>query len=158
MPTECRSASRSSVVSRATGLRSRPRCLSSRRSRRRTLGSSQHVIAEFARIAEVGHLPAAEIVLRHALLGEALELVGIAGGLRAEQAIAADFLGRAAVVDLIELVAAAELGGHAVPQELQELHALLGLVAVGAAQVAVEIGTDLRVLEVARVRVEIDQA
>src|SRR6516225_3527701 len=138
MPTECRSASRSSAVSRATGLRSRPRCLSSRRSRRRILGSSQHVIAEFARIAEVGHLPAAEIVLRHALLGEALELVGVAGGLRAEQAIAADFLGRAAVVDLIELVPPAELARQAIPQQLEQLHALFRLVSIGAAQVLIE--------------------
>src|SRR5215510_6247424 len=61
---------------------------------------AQRVIAQLARIGEVGHLPAVEVVLGHALLGEALEAVGVAAGLRAEQAVAADLLGRAAVVEI----------------------------------------------------------
>ena len=116
------------------------------------------VIAELAGIGEVGHLPAVEIVFGHAFLGEALEAVGIARRLRAEQAIAPDLLGRAAVVDLVELVPAAELGCQAVPEELEQFNALLGLVAVGSAQIAIEIRTHLRVLEVAGVGIEIDQA
>ena len=74
-----------------------------------------HVIAELAGIGEVGHLPAVEVVFGHAFLGEALEAVGIAGRLRAEQAIAADLLGRAAVVDLVELMTAAELARRGNP-------------------------------------------
>src|SRR5262245_66151404 len=117
---------------------------------------AQRVIAELARIGEVGHLPAVEIVFGHAFLGEALEAVGIAGGLRAEQAVAADLLGRAAVVDLVELVPAAELAGHGVPQELEQLHALLSLVAVGAAQVAVQTGAAKQSIDVAGRGVEVD--
>src|SRR5208282_703476 len=113
--------------------------------------AAQDVIAELAGIGQIRHLPAVEIVLRHAILGEALEAVGIAGRLRAEQAIAADFFGRAAVVDLVELVPAAEFRRQAVPEQLHQLDALLGLVAAGAAHVAVDVGTDLGVLEVAGV-------
>src|ERR1700687_3632228 len=35
--------------------------------------SAHHVVAELARIGEVWHLPAVEVVLGHAFLGEALE-------------------------------------------------------------------------------------
>ena len=47
---------------------------------------AHHVIAQLAGIGEIRHLPAVEVVLRHAFLGEALESVGIARRLRAEQA------------------------------------------------------------------------
>src|SRR5262249_61080753 len=57
------------------------------------------VVAQLARIGEVGHRPAVEVVFGYALLGEALEAVGVAGGLRAEQAIAAGLLGRSPVID-----------------------------------------------------------
>src|SRR5262249_6726846 len=97
----------------------------------------QHMIAELAGIGEVRHAPAVEVVFGHASLGKALEPVGIPGGLRTEQAIAADLLGRAAIIDLVELVAAAELAAEAVPQQLEQLDPLLGLVAVGAAQIAI---------------------
>jgi hypothetical protein len=69
------------------------------------------VIAQLTGIGEIGHAPAVGIVFGHAGFGETLEAVGIAGRVRAEQAVAADFLGPAAVVDLVELVAAAKLGG-----------------------------------------------
>src|SRR5262245_58034241 len=107
--------------------------------------SFQCVITERARIGQVGYLPAIQIVLGHALLSETLELVGVARRLGAEQAIAADLLGRAPVVDLVELVAATELCRHTVPKQLHEFDALLSFVAVGAAQIAVEIRSDLRV-------------
>src|SRR5580704_15407960 len=68
---------------------------------------AQHVIAERARIGEVGYLPAVQIVFGHAVFGKALEAIGVAGRLGAEQAVTTNLLGRAAVVDLIELVAAA---------------------------------------------------
>jgi hypothetical protein len=92
--------------------------------------SAHDVIAEFAGIAKIGHLPAIQIIFGHALLGEALELVGITRGLRAEQAVAPDFLGRAAIVDFVKLVPAAELACQTVPQELQQLDAFFRLVAV----------------------------
>jgi hypothetical protein len=56
----------------------------SRRTDTITSRPAHHLIAQLARIGEVGHLPAVEVVFRHALLGEALEAVGVAGGLRAE--------------------------------------------------------------------------
>src|SRR5262245_1520104 len=64
----------------------------------------QHVVAEFAGVGEVGHPPTVEIVFSHAVFGEPLETIGIAGSLRAEQAVAADLLRRAAIVDLVKLV------------------------------------------------------
>ena len=67
------------------------------------------MIAELAWIAEIGDLPAIQIVLGHALLGESLEFIGIAGGLCAEQAVAPDLFGRPTVVDFVKLVPAAEL-------------------------------------------------
>src|SRR6476620_5769548 len=51
-------------------------------------GSPHDVIAELARIAEIGDLPAIQIILGHALLGESFELIGLAGGLCAEQSVA----------------------------------------------------------------------
>src|ERR1700736_4479782 len=120
-------------------------------------GPAHDVIAELAWIAEIGDLPAIQVVLGHALLGEALEFVGIAGGLCAEQAVAPDRLGRAAVVDFVKLVPAAELARQTVPQQLQKLDALFRLVAVRAAQILIEIGPDFRILEIARVAVEIDE-
>jgi len=75
----------------------------------------QHVIAELAGIGEIRHLPAIEVVFGHTILGKALEAVGIAGGLRAEQAVTPNLLGRTAIVDLIELVAPTELATDAVP-------------------------------------------
>ena len=105
-----------------------------------SLGPAQHVIAELTWIGQIGHLPAVQVVLGHALLGESLEFIGIAGGLCAEQAVAADLLGRAAVVDFVKLVAAAELARQTVPQQLEQLDALFRLVAVRAAQILIEIG------------------
>ena len=52
---------------------------------------------------------------------------------------------------------AGEFGAERVPQQLEQLDALLGLVAVGAAQILIEIGTDFRILEVARMAIEVDQ-
>jgi hypothetical protein len=67
------------------------------------------MVAQLAGIGEVRHFPTIEVILRHALLGKALELVGVAGGLGAEQAVAPNLFRRAPVVDLVELVAAPEL-------------------------------------------------
>src|ERR1700722_20667660 len=116
------------------------------------------MIRELPGVGEVGDAPAVEVVFSHALLSESLELLGIAGSLSPEQTVTSDLLGGASVVDLIKLVPAAELGGQAVPQQLHQLDALLGFVAVGAAQVAIEVGPHLRILEVPRVAVEINES
>src|SRR5262249_43770734 len=65
--------------------------------------------------------PPVEVVLRHARLRELLPAVVLARGQRAEERVAADLLVAARVVDLVELVAAAELGADRVPQELHQL-------------------------------------
>src|SRR5581483_88915 len=54
--------------------------------------------------------PAVEVVLGHTGIGEGLGAVVLTGGLRAEQRVAPDLLVAARVVDLVELVTAAELG------------------------------------------------
>src|SRR5262249_61326811 len=90
------------------------------------------------RIYEVLGRPTVEVVLGHARLRELLPAVVLAGGEGAEQRVAADLLVAARVVDLVELVAAAELRAHRVPQKLHELHALHGLDAPPAPQVALE--------------------
>src|ERR1700720_1469524 len=120
--------------------------------------SAHDVIAELAWIAEIGDLPAIQVILGHAPLGEPLEFIGIARGLRAEQAVAPDFLGRAAVVDFVKLVPAAELARQTVPQQLEQLDAFFGLVPVRASQILIEIRPDFRILEIARVTIEIDEA
>ena len=119
---------------------------------------AHEMIAEFARVGEVGNPPTVEVIFRHALLGEAFEAVGVTRRHGAEQGVAADLLGRAAIIDLVELVATTEFRSYRVPQELHQLDPLLRLVAVRAAEIAVEIGADLGVLEVHGVAVEIDQA
>jgi hypothetical protein len=40
------------------------------------------MVAQFARIGKVRHAPAVDVVLGQAFLGEALEAIGVAGGLR----------------------------------------------------------------------------
>src|SRR5215470_2364344 len=101
--------------------------------------------------------PAVEIVLRHARLRELLPAVVLTRGERAEQGVAADLLVAAGVVDLVELMAATELGSHGVPQELHELDALDGVDAARAPEVAIEIAPEVCRLEVASVRVEVDE-
>src|SRR5207244_2057177 len=59
--------------------------------------------------------------------------------------------------DLVELVPTAELGTDRVPQELHELDPLDRVDAARAAQVEVEVAAQVRVLEIARVRVEINE-
>ena len=56
-----------------------------------------------------------------------------------KQRVAADLLVAAGVVDLVELVAAAELGADRVPQELHQLDALDRVDTARAAEVEVEI-------------------
>src|SRR5581483_139083 len=113
--------------------------------------------AELARIEQVRHGPAVEVVFGHALLGEALEAGGVAGGVGAEQGGTAELLRRAAIVDLVELVAAAELAGDGIPEELHQLHPRLAGIAVRAAHIAVEIGAELGIGEITCMRIEVDE-
>src|SRR5579871_4792726 len=96
-----------------------------------------HVVAEFAGVGQIRYLPTVEVVFRHAVLGKTFEAIGVAGSLCSKQAIPADFLGRTAIVDFIEFVPSAELAADAIPKQLEELDALLGLVTVGSAQIAI---------------------
>src|SRR5437899_12874555 len=82
---------------------------------------------------QIGHGPALEIVLGHALLGESLELGGPAAVLGHLPRDQANGLGGPRVVALVELVTATELGAHRVPQELHELDPLHRVGPVGAA-------------------------
>ena len=75
------------------------------------------MIAQFARIAQIRARPAIQIVFGHAFLSKTFEFGRVAGGLRAKQAIAADFLGRTAIVDFIKFVPPAEFTGEAILQE-----------------------------------------
>src|SRR5437588_6855311 len=103
--------------------------------------------AEPADVDEILHLPSVQIVLGHAALGELLPAIVLAGGERAEQRVAADLLVAAGVVDLVELVPAAELGADRVPQELHELDPLDRVDPARAAHVEVEVLAEIRVLE-----------
>jgi hypothetical protein len=91
------------------------------------------------------------------LLGKGLEPLGLAVVVSHLPGEEPDGLGRARVVALVQLVPAAELGAHGIPQELQQLDALDGAAAIGAAQIPVQVRTELRRLEVRRVRVQVDQ-
>src|SRR5215475_15310497 len=102
--------------------------------------------------------PPVEVVLRHARLGELLPAVVLPGAQGAEQRVAPDLLVAAGVVDLVELVAAAELRPDGVPEELHELDALHGVDTARAAEVEIEVAPEVSRLEVPRVRVEVDEA
>src|SRR5262245_29682394 len=96
----------------------------------RRLRAGFEVIAQFTRIGEIGYAPAVEIVFGETGFGEPLEPVGVAGCHRAEERVAADFLSRSAVVDLVELVPSAEFAGHGVPQQLHQFYAIDRLVPI----------------------------
>src|SRR5215468_7655071 len=91
------------------------------------------------RVDEILGRPAVQVVLGHARLRELLPAVVLSRRQRAEERVAADLLVAARVVDLIELVAAAELAADGVPEELHQLDALDGVDAARAAQVRVEV-------------------
>src|SRR5262245_2889246 len=68
--------------------------------------------------------PTLLVVVGHALLGQRHHPVERARAARVPHALDADVLVVAGVVDLVELVAAAELGPDRVPQQLHDLDAL----------------------------------
>src|SRR5215475_11789387 len=83
-------------------------------------------------IHQILRRPSVEVVLRHARLGEPLPAVVLSGSEGAEQGVAPDFLVAARVVDLVQLVAAAELRPDRVPQELHQLDPLHSVDTAGA--------------------------
>jgi hypothetical protein len=76
--------------------------------RKRATGLAQD--ADVVGVDEVGHGPAGEVVFRHALVGERLPFRRLPGRIGAEDGKAAYLLVAAGVVDLVKLVARAELG------------------------------------------------
>src|SRR5438132_3216365 len=100
--------------------------------------------AEAARIHQILGLPSVEVVLRHARLGKLLPAIVLAGAERAEERVASDLLVAAGVVDLVQLVPAAELGADGVPQELHELDPLDGVHAARSPKVEVEVLAKVR--------------
>src|SRR5262245_14066912 len=108
-------------------------------------------------IDEVLGRPALQVVLRHARLGELLPAIVLPGGERPEQRVAPDLLVASGVVDLVQLVAAAELAADRIPQELHQLDASHRVDAPRPAQVEVKILAQVRRPEVLRVRVEVDE-
>src|SRR5262249_19938169 len=109
-------------------------------------------------VDEVASRPAVEVVFRHARLGELFPAVVLPGRERPEEGVAPDFLVAARVVDLVELVPAAELGADRVPQELHELDAPHCVDTARTSQIEVQVPAEVRRLEVLGVRVEVDQA
>src|SRR5207245_10617496 len=81
--------------------------------------SARH--AEPADVDQVLRLPPVQIVLGHAALSELLPPIVLARGERTEQRVAPDLFVAAGVIDLVELVATAELGADSVPPDLHEL-------------------------------------
>src|SRR6185369_17192391 len=114
--------------------------------------------ADVVRVDQVGDGPAVEVVLVHRRLGKGLEAVEVPFTLRGPQVGQASDVVAADVVDLVELVASAELGADGVPQHLHDLDPLHRGHAARAAHVLVEVAADLGRLEVGGVRVQVDQA
>src|SRR5262245_62470513 len=104
-------------------------------------------------VDEVASRPAVEVVFRHARLGELFPAVVLPGRERPEEGVAPDFLVAARVVDLVELVPAAELGADRVPQELHELDAPHCVDTARTSQIEVQVPAEVRRLEVLGVRV-----
>src|SRR5438477_7228731 len=100
------------------------------------------------RVDQVRHGPAVEAILGHALFGKALEVVSLATLASALEGLDTHEFAIAGVVAFVQFMAPAKLGPHGVPQELHELDALAGSDAIRAAEIAVEIGTEIRGLKV----------
>src|SRR5215813_9721505 len=67
---------------------------------------------DVVRVDQVGDGPALQVVLRHALFGEAFEALRLARRHRSLERLDADLVVAAGVVALVEFVPPAELGPH----------------------------------------------
>ena len=108
---------------------------------------------DVVRIDEIGNRPAVEVVLSETLVREATIGFRKACGFLCRKYFGTDGFVIAAIVALVEFVAAAELGADGIPEQLHYLDPINGIVAIRATNVSVEVGTDVRILEIGRVRV-----
>src|SRR5580693_6295461 len=122
-----------------------------------SLAAILHYNTNVVWINEIGHRPAIQVVLSHALLGESFILRRLPQLIGHHQGFKSNALVIAEVVALVEFVPPAELGAHGVPHQLHELHAIERGVAVGAAHESFEIIANLGHLEIVGVRGQIDQ-
>src|SRR5205085_4952744 len=67
-------------------------------------------------------------------------------------------IGRTGIIDLIELVAATKFRTDGIPQQLHQLDAVFGVVAVRAAHILLQVGTQFRVLKIYGTGVEVNQS
>src|SRR5215467_8615232 len=116
-----------------------------------------HDRADVAIGDEVGYFPAIDVILGHALLGEALVALRRPRHVGHEQRLEPDAFVVPEVVPLVELVTSAELGADGVPHQLHQLHAVDGFVAVAAADELIEEGPELRHFEVESARWQVDE-
>src|SRR5262245_3263715 len=113
--------------------------------------------AQAVGVDQVLRLPPVEVVLGHARLGELLPAIVLARGQRPEERVAPDLLVASRVVDLVQLVPASELAPDRVPQELHQLDPLDRVDPARAPEVQVEVLPEVRRLEIAGVRVQVDE-
>src|SRR6266511_553205 len=113
---------------------------------------------DVVRVDEVGHSPAVQVVLTHALLDKPLTGICHAIRHRREQHFHTNVLVVAGIIAIVQLMTSTELAADGIPQELHELYSILCVVAIGAAQIFVQVRAQLRDLEVRSVGVDIDQA
>jgi hypothetical protein len=85
------------------------------------------------RVDQVGHGPAVEAILGHALFGKAFEVVNLATLASALEGLDTNEFAIASIVPFLEFMTPAKLGPHRVPQELHQLDALAGSGAIRAA-------------------------
>jgi hypothetical protein len=83
-------------------------CTFIRSNRDRSWRAARGLVAQRTGIGAVGHAPTIAVVLCHAFLSESFQSIRISAGLCAERTTMAHLLGRAAGIDLIERVSAAE--------------------------------------------------
>src|SRR5688572_26327065 len=89
-----------------------------------------HDHADVVSAHHVGRRPAVQIVFRHALFGEPLVALRGARDVGHHERLEPDALVVPEVVALVQLVTPAELAADGIPEQLHQLHALLGAVSV----------------------------
>src|SRR5580704_9929963 len=96
-----------------------------------SLAAVLHYNTNIVGIDQIGHGPAIQVILGHALLGETLVLGGLSQLIGHHQGFKANAFVVAEVVALVKLVPAAKLSAHGVPHQLHQLHAIERRIAVG---------------------------
>src|SRR5215510_1084949 len=70
---------------------------------------------DVVRVDQVGHGPALQVILRHALFGEAFEALSLTRRHGSLERLDANLIVAPSIVALVEFVSTAELGPHCVP-------------------------------------------